>query len=145
MKPQFIIGIDPDLHKPGVAIYNMVTNKLQRCESITFLSLIKELIQLPIQTKDNTIVILEFSTSNNTWHPGGRGAACNTGKGKGAAIIIKEALEELGIPHKLVEPAGYSQAFKHLSVFKAATKWEGKTNEDARAAAAIVMFNKERI
>lgn len=138
MKYKFVIGIDPDLHKSGVAIYNTETKQLNSCTSLNMWTLFDNLKEWILWSKPKDILIrLEYPSNTNTYHKGGKGAALNVGKNQAVAIIIKEFLEEYKIPHELIKPAGYSNFFKDESLFKNTTKFNGRTNQDARAAAAM--------
>lgn len=138
-KPRYIIGIDPDLHKPGVAVYSLTENKFELCQTMT----IKKMFDYFATCRNADILyIVEHPDSTRTWHGGGRGSSIDVGRNQGVAIMIYEYLIECGYNVKKVAPAGYSKIFKNAETFKTNTGWTGQTNEDARAAAAIVHFNK---
>lgn len=138
-----IIGIDPDLHNSGIAFYDVATKKFTSVKTITMLRLMMYLEKHESCHRAYHKFILEYPDSTNTWHKGGgRGTSLNVGKNQAVAIIIKEAFDELKLNYELVRPAGYSQSFKNKGVFERTTGWTKRTNEDARAAAAIVWFNK---
>ena len=90
-----------------------------------------------VMSQKQLFVRLEYPVNTNTYHAGGKGAALNVGKNQAVAIIISEFLEKNEIPFEKLYPAGYSQRFKDEKHFKMVTKYELKTNQDARAAAAM--------
>lgn len=134
-----LIGIDPDLHKSGVAIKE--NDILTMCECLTMWELF-DFLRIQTSGEENYMVLLEFSFVTNTWHKGGKGAALNVGKNQAVAIIIKEFLETHSIKHELRKPAGYSLVFDDPETFKKTTGWQKQTNKDVRAAAAIVWAEK---
>ena len=143
IKNKVIISIDPDLHKNGYALYQM--GSFGCVTSVNMWELFK-CLEAAKWCEDNTgddlTVLLEYPENTNTYHKGGKGAALNVGKNQAVAIIIKEFLEAKNIKHKLLFPKGYSNFFKDEKFFKLQTKWTERTNQDARAAAAMIWLNK---
>jgi hypothetical protein len=135
---RYIIGIDPDLHKSGIAIYDRSEIKLIMCMTFSIWQLFDFLMDFENENKDNILIRLEYSNSTNTWHLGGRGSSLNVGKNQAVAIIIKEFLEFHQILYELIPPSGYSRFFNDKNLFKKTTKWIKSTNKDARAAAAMI-------
>lgn len=144
IKYEYLIGIDPDLDKSGVAHYS--DKSIQECTSLTMWDLFNHITHLCNKLnawKISYIVLLEAGHLNkNTWHKGGRGGSKNVGKGQAVGIIIEQFLKAHEINYKLVAPAGYSKFFKDEKLFQKETGWTERTNQDARAAAAIVFYNK---
>lgn len=134
-KYDYIIAIDPDLHKSGIAIYNCEKREYVVCETLTLYNLFNTILSYEF---NEHIVLLEYPNNTNTYHKGGKGAALNVGKNQAVAIIIKEFLEENNVNYKLLYPAGYSNLFKNEKVFKLNTNFKKRTNSDARAAAAMI-------
>lgn len=132
-----IIGIDPDLHKSGVAIYEPKGKKLIECTSMYMWDLFDTIL---VQSQFKTLFRLEFPNTTNTWHKGGKGASLNVGKNQAVAIIIKEFLDAHRCNYELLSPTGYSILFNDENVFKNTTGFKKKTNKDARAAAAMIWF-----
>lgn len=137
-----LIGIDPDLKKSGITFYNIEKKEYEYCTSVKIWELFH---YLKMEKGRNTFVLLEFSTSNFTWQKGGKVGAMNVGKNKAVATIIKDYLDYLVISYKLCEPAGYSKYFNDTDYFAEITKYTGKTNADARASAALIELNKNKI
>jgi hypothetical protein len=137
-KARFIIGIDPDLHKSGFAVYDRKDKKLTECTSL-YMWQVFECLQDCCQElpKEQFFVRLEYPKNTNNYHGGGRGSSVNLGKNQAVAIILKEFLIAKGIRHELIFPAGYSNTFKDEKFFKKTTGYDERTNCDARAAAAM--------
>ena len=128
------VGIDPDLHKSGFAVVQ--NGKYQIIDSLPMWELFEKIIQL-----NPDKIHLEFSTNKGTWHAGGAGASIRVGKNQAVAIIIKEFCEAKGFELNLINPTRwtrFSQTFNDKEFFKKQTGWTGRTNKDARAAAAIL-------
>ena len=89
LQDNLIIGIDPDLHKSGIAIWNYSNNGFDTITSLYIWDIFAILKDLQ---HENCKILLEYDKSNYTWHKGGKGAAINVGKNKAVAIIIKEFL-----------------------------------------------------
>lgn len=136
---RFIIGCDPDLYKSGFAVYDRKDKKLTECTSLYMWQLF-DCLQDCCQElkKEDFIVRLEYPKNTNTYHLGGKGAALSVGKNQAVAIIIKEFLIAKGINHELVFPAGFSLTFKDEKFFKMQTGFTDRTNNDGRAAAAMI-------
>jgi hypothetical protein len=140
-----IIGIDPDLKKNGVALFDITTNTLTVCKSMY----IWDLFTFLNENKTDALILLEFSMSNYIWHQSKfqsrnyeNKIAANVGKNKAAAQIILDFLTINGYNFKQKAPAGYSLYFKNADFFKRITGYQRQTNNDARAAAALIFSNK---
>jgi len=132
------MGIDPDLHKSGVSLYNTETKKLLSCESVYLWDLFSML-----EKSINITVYLEAGhLQKNCWHGGGRGGSSNVGKGKAIGVLLQEFMDVKGIRYELLKPAGYSDFFKDEKFFKSQTGYDKRTNADARASAAMVWGRK---
>ena len=57
-------------------------------------------------------------------------------------MIFDEFLEAIGVNYKLLKPKGYSNYFKDKEFFKRQTGWVEQTNNDSRAASAMIWLNK---
>lgn len=136
---EFLIGIDPDLHKSGFATYEYRINSIIDLQSLYLWDLFNE---LRIIDKTKFKILLEYPDNTNTYHKGGKGAALNVGKNQAVAIIIKEFLEANNYNYELKKQVGYSKLFKDKDFFIKQTGYKQKSNEDSRAAAAIVWINK---
>ena len=135
-----LIAIDPDLHKTGIAVYE--NGKFIYINSNFIWDIFGMLKTL--NNRNDLTVLIEFPKNTNTYHNGGKGAALNVGKNQAVAIILKEFCEQKGINFDLLPPAGYSKLFANEDYFKKQTGWSGRTNKDARSAAAMIFLNKKK-
>ena len=153
--PALVVGIDPDLSRTGIAIYDTASKKLIDCRSIKFMEVVKVVLSLPLET---TLVRVEagWLVRKSNWHSrktmkvlekkgitGERASniaqrqAKNVGENHAIGKIIAETLTDAGFNVELIPPAGYSQFFDNNLFFKRQTGYPGRTNKDARAAAAM--------
>jgi hypothetical protein len=132
---KLIIGIDPDLHKSGIAI--KTNGKLVICTSM-FLWEIFYFCEKEIMG-EHLIVIEDGNLGRSAnWHGGGKATAANVGKNQAIATILREFCQTKGLTFKCVPPAGYSKLFDNEDLFKRTTGWNQRTNKDARSACAII-------
>jgi len=137
---ELVMAIDPDLHKNGVA---MIENgKLLKVESLYLWDLISIIVHSAFycgEFGDKFHVIIEDGNLGRSanWHGGGKRTAGNVGKNQAIATILRELCECHNISHECIKPHGYSKVFRDENIFKQATGWMGRTNEDSRAAVAI--------
>lgn len=134
---EFVIGIDPDLHKSGVAIYDKTNKKLVYVQSLY----IWDLFKLLLLYKENSFIRLEYAPLINcsSWHGGGRGGIKNVGKSHAVCIIIDEFLLGHGFKYEKLKPSGYSKTFDNIEYFKKTTGWADMTNKDSRSAVAMIL------
>jgi hypothetical protein len=135
------IGIDPDLKASGVTV--IVDKKMKICTTYSLWDLFDMLknIVLPHQ------IFIEDSrlTQCSSYHAGGKGAARNVGKNMAICAVLDDFCSHHRLTYKMVKPAGYSLAYKDKKIFEADTGWTERTNEDARASAAVAIFNMKPI
>jgi hypothetical protein len=140
-----LIAIDPDLRKCGFADWN--GEKFINIDSTQLWDLFSYLIHVLFLTakKDFIVLIEDPRLRKGTWHAGGKGMARNVGKCEAVAIILEDFCKAHGIRYRMISPAGYSKLFANEGIFKQTTGWQGRTNKDARAAAAMCwIFKDER-
>ena len=127
-----IISIDPDVRKCGIAMYE--DGRLIYCSAVGIWHVFDA-----IALYGDAVVIIEDGRLIKcaTWHAGGRGAALNVGKSQAPAIQIEDYCKCFSRKYVLVRPQGYSKMFADVELFKKTTGFTGRTNLDARAAAAI--------
>lgn len=143
-----LLAIDPDLRKSGVASYDTNINELLSVESLPmwevfdFLKRVKSVEHL---------VLIERSSSNNTWHKGGRGASVNVGKNKAIAELLVDFCKDKSVNFRCIEPSGYSSYYtvkiggKDVFLkeqFQSDHRWYTPTNKDSRAAVGMIYKNK---
>jgi hypothetical protein len=130
----FLIGIDPDTHKSGVAIYNRHTKSLHLFEYELW-----AVFDIIKQMKDEAIVRLEAGhKEKSTWHKGGNGMAKRVGANNEIGRQIEKFCIENGIVYELVKPCGFS-SYNH-ETFCQLTGWnkKDKTNPEKRVAGLLV-------
>lgn len=144
---KYLIAIDPDLHKSGIAIYD--TEKKCLLE-VTTLAL-WDVFDLIKKHKEDYFII-EYSDKTSTWHKGGKGAALNVGKNKAIGQTIIAYFEHLKSNFKVVKPAGYSNYYTTIikgkkvfleEQFKKDHCWDKRTSNDSRAAVAMIWEQKK--
>lgn len=129
MQNSVVYAVDPDLTKSGFAC--IIDGKYVSIYTMPLWDLFDTLNDIII----GTVYIEDANLIKGTYHKHGQQ---NVGKGKAVCKLIIDFCEAKGIKYERLKPAGYSQLFKDAKIFRAATGWEGKTNEDARAAAAMI-------
>ncbi len=140
----FIIGIDPDLDKNGVAITH--DGKIIALEALMF----PVLLELAEQYKATSTFILEdVEFDKPTYIRPGTNAAMmrkisqNVGQVKGTARQLFNCLEYMGCKVKKVKPLAGSvkrKAKKDAKYFNQVFGWTGPTNEDKRDAAMLALL-----
>jgi hypothetical protein len=135
-----LIAIDPDVKKPGFAVFETQTNTFTDVRSLYFEELFKELNRYKVT--GDYFVLLEFSQTYASWHGANQKTLINIGVGRGSGIIINDFLQRNNFEFRTVKPDGYSKFYVDEKDFKKFTGYEKKTNADARAAAAIVWKNR---
>lgn len=136
------IGIDPDLVKSGVA--KAENGKLVELLSLSF----PELLEYAQQHKDALFVVENVEYDKTTYiRPGTKPAvmrniAQKVGQVKGTARQLIACLEYMGCKVQKVRPLRgpvKAKAKRSASYFNQLTGWKGRTNEDKRDAALLVI------
>ena len=137
-----IIGIDPDLEKPGICL--LCDGKIECVESVKIEMIIED---IPIWASQGYIFAVEnVEAKKTTFKRKGTSdfthakIAQDVGKVKGAARIIIKMIEHHGGTVILVPPGINSATKKDAKLFKEITGFSGRTNEDNRDAWAIAMW-----
>lgn len=129
-----IIGIDPSVNKSGVAV--LENNQLTMCESMTLWVLFDFIKENP-----NAHFYVENSNlDNGNWH--GVTARKNVGKNQGISQNIVGLIKEKNFKLTELKPDGYSIRFFNEELFRKVTKFNQRTNKDARAAACMIWGRK---
>lgn len=149
MKYDFIIGIDPDCEKNGVAIVCPAT-RLLNCECLTFAATIAYLQGCKHRAdvlEQNFIVIIEAGWLNRSnWHTHGNAKLAaaigrSTGMNHQTGILLAQMCDYYKIPYKLQKPLkkcwkGKDGKITHAEL-KAFTGIEGRTNQEERDSALL--------
>jgi hypothetical protein len=138
---EYYVGIDPDVTKSGVALWNRLEKKLY-ITNLSFFELFDYLKDLQTQNKAICAIIEAGRLNLSNWHlksEFGAAVSSQIGKRTGANHETEKKIEEmciyLKIPFELVRPTSSKLDAK---TFKAITKYEGRTNQDERDAAMLV-------
>lgn len=136
----FIIGIDPDIDKSGLAIAK--DGKIQDLQCLSF----RHLAQfLEVRSGSIKKVYLEAGWLNkkSSWHVAPNAAsreraAYKVGQNHQVGKLIEHYLIELEIPYDLVRPTESKRNHKDFCIF---TKWnkEIKTNQEKRDAGMLIL------
>lgn len=149
MKYDYVIGIDPDAEKNGVAIVAPALRELN-CECLSFANTIEALCAYKHRAEEyghTYLVVIEAGWLNHgNWHVKGNtkmAAAIgrSTGMNHQTGILIAEMCEYYDIPYKLQKPfrkcwKGKDGKITHAEL-KSFTGIEGRTNQEERDAALL--------
>jgi hypothetical protein len=133
------IGIDPDIDKNGVAIWDSEKKQFDSIAVLDFWDLISVFIDLKFWAYETHVIIeAGWLIKKSNWH-GGRGVmaqriAKNVGMNHQVGILLAEYCERYDIPYELVKPKGKIKA----DTFKKLTGWPERTNQEKRDAAMLV-------
>lgn len=144
--PDYYIGIDPDVHASGVAIWQTSVKQFTElsCEDLfdICLTLSSMHAEYSIVVRLEAGWLLNKSNFSDRNVNGTRGANERIAKNVGANHEIGRQIEKYcikhGIPYQLVKPLGYS-SYDHKT-FCAYTKWPltTRTNSETRVAGMLV-------
>jgi len=150
MNKKYIIGIDPDVDRSGVAIYSKIANEFIEVQSCTFFEFFNFISNSAIEYY---FVIIEAGWLNekSNWH-GQHGAASeriakNVGANHEVGRKIVEMCEYLGFDYKVQKPlkkcwSGSGGKITQNELEKL-TGFKKRTNQDQRDACLIAWHNKD--
>lgn len=128
------IGIDPDVEKSGVCIYNFKKREITDLINLR----LWDLFDFMLENKNAYFVIENSDLVKANWGK----HMHSVGKNKGFSKAICDFAIAKKIPHTAVKPQGYSQRYKNADVFKKSTGYSGSSNQETRAASAVIISNK---
>lgn len=154
---KFVIGIDPDVEKNGVAIVERATKKLE-ATSLSFAQLIDYLRWCKEREEEQDCVVLVFieagwmnqSNWHTRWGENIRQSAAkgrSQGRNEQVSRLLGEMCQHIGLPFHFVKP--YTKCWKgadrkitheELASF---TGIMGRTNQEARDAALIAWLQAD--
>lgn len=140
MSNDYIISIDPDMRKSGVAIVNS-DGEIVELKSMT----LPELSNLVKDMKRSVFAIEDVNKHGTIYRHNRKGSAAaqariaqNIGMVKAAGTMIGEIIQDATGRPPILAPLGLgAQVKRNAKLFNQLTGWEGKTNEDTRDAACI--------
>lgn len=134
------MGIDPDLIKSGVGVWDATRKNLIYCGSCDFFKVIEWIDSV---SKEGGTIVIEAGWLNkkSNFHkaqgPGIREKiAKNVGECAAVGKLLVQYCEIKKVEHRIVKPTR-SKEVSNL-IFKQ-TGWQERTNQDARDAAALVI------
>lgn len=138
-----IVAIDPGYNGSGMAVWEDGEFKdLRRIQ-------LDDLYEFFENEKVDYYLIEDSRLMRGNWH--GHSARANVAKNKSTSKFIVDKAKKLGLPVRILKPAGYSLMYVdhegkysdwHKRLFLADTKYLKSTNKDSRAAAAMILENK---
>lgn len=162
---RYYFGIDPDIEKSGIAIWDSKERKFLFIGSADFFE-----IASAIRTgKFRGIILDEYSLLSSgslnckviisagwllektNWHthsskgkelsiPVQMKIAMNVGKNHGSGLLMEQYCKNvIGVNYELVIPKGKMNGSTNIALFNRLCRWDGRTNEDARDAAMLVV------
>lgn len=146
IKSKIYVGIDPDVSKSGVAVWDVLKKNLE-LDNLKFFDLFQNLVYLKNNFGERLIVIIEAGWLNKSnWHAVKCGnSAINaqigqrTGANHEAGKKIAEMCEYLCLPYELVKP---TKSKVNAEYFKKVTGVIGRTNQEQRDAGMLVYGRK---
>ena len=140
---RLLIGLDPDVKQSGFAAYDLdrkdVRNRFVEIRSLSFYD-----VEIWLKVSKRFIECVNISAGwlikKTNWH-GIKGigvrekVAMQIGRNHQVGILLAEFCEREGIPYKLIKPTGKVSD----EYFKSLCDWTGKTNQDERDAAMLVV------
>lgn len=140
-KSKFIIGIDPDIDRSGVAVWDKKSKRFFKLETMRFWDLADFLH--PVQWNGIVDVMVLISAGwlidKSNWHGKNQSSeakqkiAMNVGINHASGKLIEQFCIKHKIPYRLVKPTGKVDA----AYFKRLTGWKGRTNQDVRDAGML--------
>ena len=140
MTAKYIIGIDPDMRKSGVAVIHQ-DGSIVELQSMS----IVELSVLAKDMKRSVFAIEDVNKHGTIYQHNRKGSqgvqariAQNVGMVKAAGSMIAELIEDATGRPPIMAPLGIGKQVKRSAkLFNQLTGWQGKSNEDTRDAACI--------
>lgn len=150
MKEDIIIGIDPDVDKSGVAIFNRQEKRLE-LKSLDFPNLCKYLTDFKSYGKSFIVLIEAGWINRSNWHLSPRMTvqkAAQIGNATGRNHETGRKLAEMcafwGVPYKLIKPLRKvwrgTEGKISATEFRLVTGYAERTNQEERDAGLIAWF-----
>ena len=141
--PKYVIGIDPDLVKSGVAVTNC--KQIMSLDSLLFFDLIRFIDR---HIDDAFFVLEDVEHDKTVYHRRGtsqagmRRISQNVGQVKAIGRLIGDYLQGAGADFSRVKPlqGGIKRAKKDADYFNQLTGWVGRSNQDVRDAALLALY-----
>ena len=146
IKSKIYVGIDPDVSKSGVAIWDVLKKNLE-LDNLKFFDLFQNLVYLKNSYGERVVVIIEAGWLNKSnWHAvkGGNSSinaqiGQRTGANHEVGKKIVEMCEYFEIEHELIKP---TRSKVDAKMFAKITGVIGRTNQEQRDAGMLVFGRK---
>lgn len=139
MSADWVIGVDPDSVKHGVAIYHH--KKLVELLNLELMGLMEKALEIKA-TGETVIASVENVSENpSIWHnqDGNKRSfgktSYNVGKCAQAQCEVSRMFKHIGIEQKLKKVSKKWKSQNERAIFEKVTGWSGRSNEDTRSAA----------
>lgn len=138
----FLIGIDPDIERNGIAGYDTKTKTFETLCVLDFWTTI-EYLSLNVELYNKRLKVFisaGWLIKKTMWHKPHENQniqnkiAMSVGLNHAAGRLIAEYCKKSNINYELIEPTGKVNA----EYFKKLTKYENRTNQDVRDAGMLV-------
>lgn len=158
---RYYFGIDPDIDKNGFAIWDSKERKFLFIGSADFFEIagtIRTGKFRNIKMEDylfasncKVIISAGWILEKTNWHthnakgvqlsvPVQMKIAMNVGKNHGSGLLMEQYCKNIvGVNYELIAPKGKMNGPANVALFKRLCRYEGRTNEDARDAAMLVV------
>ena len=158
MKPQtrYILGIDPDLEKSGIALLDRQRGEFLKVSAVSFVEM-SLILRGDVPDKDDITIVLEDSDLSTNWHVNPRDnvhVAAAKGRSIGmchaTARHIKELAEYYQLPVVQMKPLRkcwkgpdrkitHEELIKELEIYKVSHNLGKRSNPEKRDAALIAL------
>lgn len=150
LSPSLIVGIDPDVTKSGVAVWNFKIQKFEQIIDLDFWDLIGFLLDNNEAIREVRIEAGWLNSSNfhlNQIRNGKKyvlnnreaaSAGLDLGHNQLTGKLIVTFCQKYNIPYKEIKPLLKNWWKNDGKKFKATTGWTGQTNPEKRDAAMLV-------
>jgi hypothetical protein len=159
---RYYFGIDPDIEKNGFAIWDSKERKFLFIGSADFFEVCGAIktgnfrplhVYLDDYDKSNCKVIISagWLLDKSSWHltdskgkehsvPVKLKIASNVGMNHGAGLLLEQYCKNIvSVNYELTVPKGKMNGATNIALFNRLCRWPGRTNEDARDAAMLVV------
>lgn len=146
MKHRYYIGIDPDIDRSGVAVWDSQEKEFYFLNTLDFFPLFHFLYNEfhPIHQNKCALLRIEAGFLNKSnWHGGAKfSGSANTEIGRrtginhATAMLIEKMAKDIGIDYELVKPT--KSKVNDANYFKKLTGYTKQTNQEKRDAAMLV-------
>lgn len=157
---RYYFGLDPDIERFGASIWDSKERKFLFIGNADFFEVagairtgkLKGLVIDGYKISDCKVIISAgWLLEKTNWHthnakgvqlsvPVQMKIAMNVGKNHGSGLLMEQYCKNIvGVNYELIAPKGKMNGPANVALFKRLCRYEGRTNEDARDAAMLVV------